>query len=67
MCSRRWVASGFADLSPGSAGCPRGCSHDEPECALDAWVASGAAGEAGPARLRSLRRLLRSRAGEGEG
>ncbi len=61
------LLDGFADLEPGSAGCPRGCGHDEPECALDAWVASGAAGEAGPARLGSLRRLLRSRAGEGEG
>jgi ribosome biogenesis GTPase len=24
--------------------CPRGCTHDEPECALDEWVASGGAG-----------------------
>ncbi|WP_309225428.1 ribosome small subunit-dependent GTPase A [Quadrisphaera sp. INWT6] len=54
----------FDDLEPGTAQCPRGCSHDEAECGLDAWVASGAAGEAGPARLDSLRRLLRSRAGE---
>ena len=51
----------FGDLEPGSAACPRGCSHDEPDCALDEWVASGAAGEHGPARLESLRRLLRSR------
>ncbi len=53
----------FPDLSPGADGCPRGCSHDEPDCALDAWVGSGAAGAAGPDRLESLRRLLRSRAG----
>jgi ribosome biogenesis GTPase len=55
------LLNAFADLEPGSAQCPRGCSHDEPECALDAWVASGGAGRAGPARLESLRRLLRSR------
>ena len=51
----------FGDLEPGSAQCPRGCSHDEPECGLDGWVASGAAGPHGAARLESLRRLLRSR------
>lgn len=51
----------FGDLEPGSAQCPRGCGHDEPECALDDWVASGAAGPHGAARLESLRRLLRSR------
>lgn len=56
----------FPDLEPGSEDCPRGCSHDEPECALDAYVAAGGAGPAGPARLASLRRLLRSRAGEAE-
>lgn len=54
----------FDDLNPGTADCPRGCSHDEPDCALDAWVASGQAGPSGPARLESLRRLLRSRTGE---
>jgi ribosome biogenesis GTPase / thiamine phosphate phosphatase len=51
----------FEDLQPGSAECPRGCTHDEPECGLDAWVASGAAGPHAAARLESLRRLLRSR------
>ncbi len=55
----------FPDLQPGTAACPRGCTHDEEECALDDWVASGAAGPAGPARLESLRRLLRARSGEG--
>jgi ribosome biogenesis GTPase len=54
----------FEDLVPGTDGCPRGCSHDEPDCALDEWVAQGHAGAAGPARLESLRRLLRSRTGE---
>ncbi|WP_256840963.1 ribosome small subunit-dependent GTPase A [Ornithinimicrobium cryptoxanthini] len=54
----------FPDLAEGAEQCPRGCSHDEPECALDAWVASGRAGASGAARLESLRRLLRSRTGE---
>lgn len=54
----------FDDLAPGTAGCPRGCGHDEPDCALDAYVADGHAGPSGPARLESLRRLLRSRTGE---
>jgi ribosome biogenesis GTPase len=55
------VIHAFPDLEPGTAGCPRSCSHDEPECALDAWVAEG---HADPARLVSLRRLLASRDGE---
>jgi ribosome biogenesis GTPase len=54
----------FPDLEPGTAACPRGCSHDEEECALDAWVSSGQAGSAGPSRLESLRRLLGARSGE---
>ena len=54
----RRVIRAFPDLEAGTAECPRGCSHDEPECALDAWVA---AGHADPARLASLRRLLRTR------
>jgi len=52
------VLHAFPDLAAGTAECPRGCSHDEPECALDRWVAEG---HAEPARLESLRRLLRSR------
>ena len=31
----------FPDLEPGTAECPRGCTHDEPDCALDAWVSEG--------------------------
>ncbi len=58
------LLAAFSDLAPGSGRCPRGCSHDEPECALDAWVDGGHAGPAGAVRLASLRRLLRSRAGE---
>ncbi|MDF3044820.1 MAG: GTPase [Ornithinibacter sp.] len=55
------IVQHFPDLEPGTSECPRGCTHDEEECALDAWVASGAAGPAGAARLDSLRRLLRAR------
>ncbi|GGS26904.1 ribosome small subunit-dependent GTPase A [Streptomyces griseoviridis] len=52
------VIHAFPDLEPGTAGCPRACSHDEPDCALDDWVAGG---HADPARLYSLRRLLATR------
>lgn len=52
------VIHAFPDLEPGTADCPRNCSHDEPDCALDAWVAEG---RADPARLASLRRLLATR------
>ncbi|MFZ1286779.1 MAG: ribosome small subunit-dependent GTPase A [Candidatus Phosphoribacter sp.] len=60
------IVSHFPDLLPGTDGCPRGCTHDEPECGLDPYVATGAAGTAGPARLDSLRRLLRARSGESD-
>ncbi len=52
------VIHAFPDLQPGTEGCPRACSHDEPDCALDGWVAEG---HAEPARLQSLRRLLATR------
>lgn len=52
------VILAFPDLEPGTENCPRGCSHDEADCALDAWVAEG---HADPARLYSLRRLLATR------
>jgi len=52
------VVQAFPDLAAGTADCPRSCTHDEPECGLDAWVAEGHA-DAG--RLDSLRRLLRTR------
>ncbi|PZP01645.1 MAG: ribosome small subunit-dependent GTPase A [Dermacoccus nishinomiyaensis] len=55
------IVDHFPELAPGTAECPRGCSHDEADCALDAYVAAGHAGTTGPARLASLRRLLRSR------
>jgi len=49
----------FADLADLAEACPRGCTHleDAPDCALDDQVDSGGAGSAGPARLRSYRRL----------
>ncbi|MFJ8585060.1 ribosome small subunit-dependent GTPase A [Streptomyces sp. NPDC093595] len=52
------VINAFPDLVPGTEQCPRSCSHDEPDCALDTWVAEG---HADPARLYSLRRLLATR------
>lgn len=58
------IAASFPDLAGGLDDCPRGCTHDEEECGLDAWVADGHAGPAGRARLDSLRRLLRARSGE---
>jgi ribosome biogenesis GTPase len=57
------VIHAFPELEAGTEECPRACTHDEPECGLDAWVAAGHAGPGGPARLDSLRRLLRSRSG----
>jgi len=57
----------FPELAAGTQECPRGCSHDEPECGLDDFVAAGGAGPAGSARLRSLRRLLHSRASSDTG
>lgn len=56
----------FPDLAAGTDECPRGCTHDEQECALDDWVAQGHAGPSGPARLESLRRLLQSRSSPAE-
>ena len=61
------VIHAFPDLEAGTDGCPRSCTHDEEECALDQWVADGHAGAGGAARLESLRRLLRSRAGGDDG
>ncbi|MFM7597446.1 MAG: ribosome small subunit-dependent GTPase A [Actinomycetota bacterium] len=52
------VVAAFDDLAPGLEACPRGCTHDEEECGLDAYVGDD---EHLRARLESLRRLLRSR------
>jgi ribosome biogenesis GTPase len=56
---------GFPDLVEGTVDCPPNCGHtaNDVGCALDAWVA---AGKADPRRLASYRRLLSSRAGEGD-
>lgn len=51
------VARAFDDLAEAAEACPRACSHDEPECALDAWADDDALRGA---RLESLRQLLRS-------
>ena len=55
------VIAAFDDLAGGLTECPRGCSHNESECGLDAFVAGDP-----PlvARLDSLRRLLATDAPE---
>ncbi len=55
------LLGGFADLAGGTEECPRGCTHDEDECGLQAWVD---AGHATQDRLDSFRRLLRAVRGE---
>lgn len=52
------VIRAFDDLAPGLEACPRGCTHDEDECGLDAYVGDDPHLRA---RLDSLRRLLGSR------
>ena len=56
---------GFPDLVEGTVDCPPNCGHmaGDVDCKLDAWVAGG---KADPRRLASYRRLLSSRAGEGD-
>ncbi len=54
------VIHAFPDLEAFTADCPRACSHDEPECALNA---PGVPRE----RRDSLRRLVRSRLDAGDG
>lgn len=53
------ILRGFADLGAIADDCPRGCTHlaDAPDCALDEALERG---EADPARVDSLRRLLAS-------
>jgi ribosome biogenesis GTPase len=51
------VFDAFPDLHGLTADCPRACSHDEPDCALNDVVEPAAR-----LRVESLRRLLRSRA-----
>ncbi|WP_265445029.1 ribosome small subunit-dependent GTPase A [Flexivirga meconopsidis] len=57
------IVANFPDLAAGTQNCPRGCTHLEPDCALDQWVEDGHAGPSGATRLASLRRLLRSKSG----
>jgi len=52
------VIHAFPDLGARTAGCPRSCSHDEPDCALNDLAAEG---PVVAQRIDSLRRLLRSR------
>lgn len=49
------VIHAFADIEAAAEACPRGCMHDEEHCALDDDSSIN------PARLASLRRILRSR------
>lgn len=49
------ILAGFPDLIEGTVKCPKGCTHQDAACALDAWVVETGAD---PARLVSLRRLL---------
>jgi ribosome biogenesis GTPase / thiamine phosphate phosphatase len=52
------VVHAFADLGSVIEKCPRNCSHDEDECALNNWAAES---ESQQVRIDGLRRLLRSR------
>jgi ribosome biogenesis GTPase len=57
--SRERLIECFPDLATGTANCPTDCDHLDPTvCELDNWVR---AGNASPARLDSLRRLLVTR------
>lgn len=53
------IVAGFEDISRAARNCPRGCTHLDEYCELDAWAA--AQGPGAQARLDSLRRLLISR------
>ncbi|GGM80106.1 putative ribosome biogenesis GTPase RsgA [Longimycelium tulufanense] len=61
------LVAAFPDLAEGAEGCPPNCGHlgapEDPDCALDTWVAEG---HATTRRLESLRRLLASHAGIGD-
>lgn len=62
------LVAAFMDLAPGSAHCPKGCTHSvtAPDCGLQAYVDAGSAGPAGAERLESLRKLLRVDEVEGD-
>ena len=63
------ILQAFPDLEPGTERCERGCRHDDRavECGLDSFVAEGLAGDSGPVRLASLRRLLSAGIAEARG
>lgn len=60
------VLHAFSEFDEAIEDCPRGCPHTDgaQDCALDSFAASGRAGDAGVARLVSLRRLLATRPAE---
>lgn len=62
------LVAAFSDLAPGSANCPKGCTHSltAPDCGLQTYVDAGHAGQAGSERLESLRKLLRVDEQEGD-
>lgn len=59
------IVGAFDEFTEPAEECPPGCGHlggtADPSCVLDSVIREGAAS---PGRLHSLRRLLRSRAGE---
>ena len=62
------IVDHFPELAVGADECPRGCSHDEPDCALDQVVENAPPEQQHALRLRldSLRRLIRARRGESD-
>ena len=55
------IITAFPDLAALTEGCPRACSHDEPDCALNDVSGASADQATLAARIDSLRRLIRSR------
>ena len=55
------IIHAFPDLAALTDGCPRACSHDEPDCALNDVSAAPGDPAAMALRVESLRRLIRSR------
>jgi ribosome biogenesis GTPase len=55
------VIRAFPDLEALTEHCPRACSHDEPDCALNDLSGAEGDAEALAVRVDSLRRMVRSR------
>jgi ribosome biogenesis GTPase len=55
------IINAYPDLAALTDNCPRACSHDEPDCALNDVAGLGGDQEALASRIDSLRRLIRSR------